>query len=89
MKQNQSIKGNHNTQVAGDFTKYEIHIHNPVFNIVNSYSDIKTFEKVLFSIPFERFSDEVVKPYLEHHTKPAQIDEINKVISYHIKNLTK
>ncbi len=56
LSQNFKIKGNNNIQAGRDI--YVINV---------SYSDVKTFEKVLKSIPPESFIKDVLMPFIEIH----------------------
>ena len=68
----QIITGNYNIQVGRDYLSRVTNIENcellnPVFNIVQiSLSEVKSFEKVLFSIEPENFLDEIIRPYLKN-----------------------
>ncbi len=64
-------KPNQNFQISGGANNIQAGrdiLYNPVINVINvSYSDVKTFEKVLKSIPPENFINDILLPWVENH----------------------
>jgi hypothetical protein len=82
MNPKQYITGNGNTQVGGNCTINNISFKDTTINLVTvSLSDIRTFEKVLLSIPPENFYKEVIQFYLENQTGVDFVKEIYKTIN--------
>jgi hypothetical protein len=82
MNPKQYITGNGNTQVGGNCTINNISFKDTTINLVNlNLSDVRTFEKVLLSIPLENFYKEVIQFYLENHTGLNSEKEILKTLN--------
>lgn len=80
MEQKQTITGTGNIQVGGNYINNHVSLHNAVINLVNvNLSDVRTFEKVLLSIPPENFYKEVIQYYMNHRPESVSFEEIKKL----------
>lgn len=76
MNNNQIINGSNNIQVMGDYTT----VNN--LHITNNFelSEFRAFEKVLYSIPPERFLEEILKPFMERNMPGKSLNDFKLML---------
>jgi len=72
----QMVYGNKNVLVNGKYVVTNYEIENNI-----EFSEFRIFEKVLYSVPPERFLEDILQPYLNQVMPDASISEFKKLVN--------